>query len=229
MIKDIGAIVPALDSNRYSPEGDLLKFAGTTLIEWKITQLLKVFEGKDIYVSTPSDKIIEIVKELGINIVRRNKGSNFLDMIKICASEVDKNHLLWTNTTSPFIGPKYYSEMIKKFISLDSTKYDSLVSSIKMKEYFIYNGSPVNFDINKFQSRTEIEPLFKLTNGCSIVPKKLCLSLLKDFGVKPFLFEVDKFVATEISEIGDCAMLNDLVAEYFRRDMDIADKTLWQQ
>jgi len=229
MIKDISAIVPALDSNRYSPDGDLLKFAGTTLIEWKISQLLKIFEKKDVYVSTPSGKIAAIAEGAGVKVIRRGKENNFSDMIKSSASGTDKKYLLWTNTTSPFIGPKHYLAMIKMFLSLDRNKYDSLVSVLKMNEYFFYKGSPMNFDISKFQSRTELEPLFKLTNGCSIALKETCLSYGKDYGGKPFLSEVDKFVATEISEIGDGAMLNDLVAEYFRRDLDITDKALWQE
>jgi len=144
MIKEIAAIVPALDSNRYSPEGDLLKFAGTTLLEWKISQLLKVFEKKDVYVSTPSEQIAALAKEAGVKVVLRGKETHISDMIRNSSFGIDKKYLLWTNTTSPFIGPKHYQAMIKSFFSLDKDMYDSLVTALRMNEYFFFQGFPLN-------------------------------------------------------------------------------------
>ena len=55
--KNIIAIIPALDKNRYSNYGDLHPWGGSTLLEWKISQVNKVKEIKDIYVATPNNSI----------------------------------------------------------------------------------------------------------------------------------------------------------------------------
>jgi hypothetical protein len=97
-----------------------------------------------------------------------------------------------------------------------------------MQEYIIYKNKPLNFRIDVSETRRAIEPVYKITNGCSVAKKEICLKYKKDFGTHPFLFELDKFVAMEISEIDDDAILNDLMTHYFRKDLDIVDKALWK-
>ena len=227
MAKDIGVVIPVLERNRYSPFGDLVKFGNSTLLEWKIVQLLKVIKKEDIFVATPSEKVENVAKCYGVNIIKRKDESTEFMMDKKIKS-IDREHILFTNVTSPFLGPKHYSSIIKKFFSLDENKYDSIITVLKMQEYIIYRNTPLNFNINVFESRGAIKPVYKITNGCSIIKKETCLKYKREFGIQPFLFEVDKFASLEISEIDDDAMLSDLVTHYFRRDLDIIDKDLWK-
>ena len=62
MYENVAVVVPALDSNQYYSDGDLVRFGDTTLLEWKISQVLGVASKENIYVSTPSDKIIDLVQ-----------------------------------------------------------------------------------------------------------------------------------------------------------------------
>jgi len=41
-MKKLICVIPALEKNDYSSNGDLIKWGGTTLLEWKISQVLKV-------------------------------------------------------------------------------------------------------------------------------------------------------------------------------------------
>jgi CMP-N-acetylneuraminic acid synthetase len=228
MFKDIGVVVPALEKNRYSPFGDLVKFGGSTLLEWKIVQLLKIVEKENIYISTPSEKIEAVAKEYGINVIKRKENSTIQDMMDRSIKGIDKKYILWTNATSPFIGPRHYNEIINRNLNLDRNKYDSVITVLKMQEYIMYKNSPLNFNIAISELRRDIEPVYKITNGCSIADRDTCCRYGKDFGVRPFLYEVDKFASMEISEIDDDTILNDLVAHYFRKDLDIVDKDLWK-
>lgn len=228
MFKDIGVVIPALEKNRYSPFGDLVKFGNTTLLEWKIIQFLKVLKKEDIYVSTPSEKVEEVAKGYGVNIIKRKDDSSIQDMLDRSIKNIDKLYILWANVTSPFIGPRHYTNIIKKFFSLDANKYDSIITVFKMEEYIIYKNAPLNFDINISESRETLEPVYKITNGCSMARKEICLKYKKDFGMHPFLFGLDKFASMEISDIDDHAMLNDLLTHYFRKDLDIIDEDLWK-
>ena len=63
MSKDIGVVIPALEKNRYSPLGDLVKFGDSTLLEWKIVQLLKVMKKEDI---SERDFIIRQIPQLSM-------------------------------------------------------------------------------------------------------------------------------------------------------------------
>ena len=55
-------IIPALEKNIYSLQGDLVNWGDSTLIEWKIAQAIesKIFD--QIIISTTSEKIINIAK-----------------------------------------------------------------------------------------------------------------------------------------------------------------------
>lgn len=229
MFKDIGAVIPALGKNRYSSSGDLVKFGSSTLLEWKIIQLVKVIKKENIYISTPSEKIIKVAKEHGVNVIKRKLDCSIQDMMDKSIKEVGQKYILWTLATSPFIGPKHYNDMIRKYFSLNGTKYDSMITVLKMQEYIMYKSKPLNFNITVSQLRKTIEPIYKITNGCSLAKRETCLKYRKDFGIKPFLYEVDKFASMEISEIDDDAMLSDLVTHYFRKDLDIVDEAVWEQ
>jgi len=229
MLKDIGIVIPSLERNRYSPLGDLVKFGNSTLLEWKIIQLLKIADKRDIYVATPSEKIADIVKEYGVNLIKREEGGGIQDMLDRTIQGINRKYILWTKATSPFIGPKHYSSIIKQFLTLDENKYDSIITVLKMQEYIIYKKAFLNFSSSVSESRGSIEPVYKVTNSCSMAKKETCLKHKKDFGTAPFLFELDKFVAMEISEIDDDAILNDLLTHYFRRDLDIREKQLWKE
>ena len=69
MFKNIAVVIPALDNNQYYSDGDLVRFGDTTLLEWKISQILGVTGKENIYVSTPSDKIIDLVQSYGVNLI----------------------------------------------------------------------------------------------------------------------------------------------------------------
>ena len=62
MYDNLSVVVPALDRNQYYSNGDLVAFGDTTLLEWKISQVLGFARKENVYVSTPSDKIIDLAK-----------------------------------------------------------------------------------------------------------------------------------------------------------------------
>ena len=46
---DISIIIPASEKNKYSEKGDLSKWGSTSLLEWKISQIIKIKGISDIY------------------------------------------------------------------------------------------------------------------------------------------------------------------------------------
>ena len=75
MYDNVSVVVPALDRNQYYSNGDLVAFGDTTLLEWKISQVLGFARKENVYVSTPSDKIIDLVKNFGGNFIKRDQGN----------------------------------------------------------------------------------------------------------------------------------------------------------
>src|SRR3989338_9468103 len=213
-----GVIVPSSDENRYSKEGDLAKFGDTSLLEWKLNQLTSVFPKKNIYISTSSKKILMLADRLGINKIERASYLSLEEIIVFSVSQVNFENIVWTNVTSPFLGPTKYLQMIKEYLSLASDKYssfDCMLAAERLSEYFYYKGVPLNFDSTHHISRTQIEPLFKVTNGCAIINKSYCLKIRKYHGNFPLFHEVDRLSALEIKDFEYLHIASELISVYF--------------
>ena len=63
---NIICVIPALEKNNYSDRGDLVRWGDTTLIEWKISQALKLKNVKEIIITTPSRKIKNSLKKYNL-------------------------------------------------------------------------------------------------------------------------------------------------------------------
>lgn len=215
MYDNIAVVIPALDSNQYYANGDLLKFGDTTLLEWKISQIMEVISKENIFISTPSSKISNIAKSYGVNFVKRSQETDPSKWIKESVAPIEKEFILWTHATSPFISSGDYRVMLDVFLNLTSD-HDSLITVYQESEYFFYQDIPLNFDIDQFKRRKDIEPVLRSTNGCYITPRKSYHENRKYFGYSPYYHQVDQLTSLEIKDIDHYEMALNLLSLYFR-------------
>ena len=211
----IAAIIPALDSNRYYPEGDLVLFGDTTLLEWKISQISGLIDRENIYIATPSEKIIELAQGCGVKTVKRSQNTQSMEWIKECVEPVKEEIILWAYVTSPFVSEGDYRQMLETFFDLPKS-YDSLIAVYKEQEYILFQNAPLNFDINQYDVRKNLDPIYRITNGCYIAHKESYQQNHKYFGHSPYYYEVDRLTSLEIKDINDYAMALNLLSLYFK-------------
>ena len=215
MFDNISVVVPALDNNQYYPDGDLKRFGDTTLLEWKISQILGITSDKNIYISTPSDKIIDLVKSYGVNFVKRSQESDPYQWIKESVAPIESEFVLWTHATSPFVSAGDYRLMLEAFFNR-LKNHDSLIAVYKEQEYIFFQSKPLNFDIDQYKGRKEIEPVYRNTNGWYITPRESYRQDRKYFGRSPHYYEVDNLTSLEIKDIDHYEMALDLLSLYFK-------------
>jgi CMP-N-acetylneuraminic acid synthetase len=215
MNNNIAVVIPALECNRYYPDGDMVQFGDTTLLEWKISQVLEVINKENVYISTPSNKIIKLAQNYGLNFVKRDDGNNPDQYIAASVEPIKKENILWTHATSPFVSAKDYRSMLEVFFNLPN-QHDSLITVYKEEEYIYFRNTPLNFNVDKFKARGEIDPIYRVTNGCYITPKKSYLENQKFFGNSAYFYEVDKLTSLEIKNITHYEMALDLISMYFK-------------
>ena len=215
MQDNIAVVIPALDRNRYYHEGDLVRFGDTTLLEWKISQVLGFADKENIYISTPSDQIMELAQSCGVNFVKRSQSTEPSQWIPESVEPIEKEVILWTHVTSPFISAGDYRRMLDSFAGLPKG-HDSLITVYKEAEYIFFQNAPLNFDIDKYKGRKEIEPVYRNTNGCYITPKESYRQNRKYFGRAPYYYEVDKLTSLEIKDIDHYEMALNLLSLYFK-------------
>lgn len=215
MNNNVGIVIPALDKNQYYAEGDLVSFGDTTLLEWKISQVLGVAKKDNIFIATPSDKIIALAQDYGVQSIRRSDTNDSTQWIRESVEPIEKEIIMWTPVTSPFISARDYSKMMEKFFDLPGG-YDSLMAVFKESEYIFFKDKPLNFDIQNYKSRKALEPIYRITNGCYITPKESYLKNQKFFGQSPYYYEVDKLTSLEIKDIDHYEMATSLLSMYFK-------------
>ena len=129
-------IIPALEKNVYSSQGDLVNWGDSTLIEWKIAQAIesKIFD--QIIISTTSEKIINIAKKNNLSFIKRK--NNSLNNLYLGTAEKFKNSILiFLSTTFPFISPS----VLKKFVTnFTKKKFGTGFTYFKNNEYFFYKN-----------------------------------------------------------------------------------------
>jgi len=220
MRKNVAVVIPALEKNRYSKDGDLVKFWDLNLLEWKMAQIKKFIDPGDIYITTPSNKIEKVGRSYGVHVIKRQESSPMAKVIEECAKKANKEIILWTHVTSPFVGSGDFQNMLDKFLKLKG-KYDSLVAVSKLREFIIFKNHALNFKMTKVTKRQSIEPVYKITNGCFIAHKDVYLKYKNYFGIKPFLYETNTLSSMEIKDVNDLSVASDLISLFLKRELDV--------
>ncbi len=216
MTKSIGAIIPVLDENRYYENGDLASFGGTTLAEWKLSQLKNLSNSVRLYISTPSENVKKCLARYNVEFIDRDKGESYSDVIEQTLEKVNEETVVWLNPTSPFLGGDVIEKIIDTYFGETLNGFSGVVSGVFLKEYAFFKGQKLNFSSDFDLSRTKIDPVFISTNGCFVHSRESLLECKSLFGGTPYLYGLGKLSSIEIKELDDIVICNSLIAKYLK-------------
>ena len=139
----IKVIIPARKNSKGLPGKNLKHLAGKPLIDYTINTALKLFKPEDIILTSDSEDILERGKLTGINTILRPKelatdSSQIIDTIlhaaNSCSSKQGNNihSILLLQPTFPV---RDYSELKEAINTFKKNKFQSLVSTNKIKEH----------------------------------------------------------------------------------------------
>lgn len=212
---NFSVIIPALEKNHYNINGDLAAFGDTTLLEWKISQCREIIDSSKIFISSDSDLIKNISLKEGVNFIKRKNDISYKQTIKDTLLKIEDNNILWTNSTSPFLGSNDYISMIDIFIKNDDI--NSIASVYSKYDYVYYNNSRLNF--TDLSPRKILNPIQIITNGCFVVDKNFAIekdTLITD---ESYLYELDYLSSIEIKDMKSYQISTALISEYFKKNL----------
>ena len=164
------------------------KIYGKTLIENKITQLLKA-NVNEVIVGSDDEKLFEVCKKYGKKVIFFKRENRFCDEKSTTVNEMVSNMLgffktdlvLWAHPTNPFINKNHYNEALRIF-QKKYPKIDSLFSVTEINDYFWgSNKKPLNHNpqekTHTLLSTKKIKPLFVDNGGIFIREHK---KMIKD-------------------------------------------------
>ncbi len=206
------AIIPMRGGSKSIPNKNIKKFGGKPLCYWVLEAAMKSKLIDEIYVSSDSQKILNIVKKLSkkINLISRSPelakdDTSTEDVLLDFCKKVDFKNLLTIQATSPFTTHIHLDTAIKKF---NNQKLDSLFTAVRSKRFYWSDSlKPINYIPKARSMRQDFKGTLMENGSFYITNRKTLLKEKCRLGGKIGVFEMDENHAIEIDEIEDWNLL----------------------
>jgi N-acylneuraminate cytidylyltransferase len=181
-------------------------FANKNLLIIKIEQLLRISEIQEICVNSDCDKMLKIAKKLGATPVKREakfatNECSINDVWENMASNMNCDHILYTNVTNPLIKDETYRDCIKKYFSL--SKEDSLNTVSLVKECLWVDGVPLNYDANNQPRSQDLPDVIHPNFAINILKKETMVKNKSVLGKNFYPYILGKIESIDIDEKED--------------------------
>lgn len=195
----IVAFEPIKLNSQRLPGKNKLPLAGRPLCYHLTNALLQVPEIDEVYVFCSSDEVMDYVPE-GTKFLKRDSyydgdSVKSFELIGKFIDSVDADIYVFANTTSPFLKADSISNALRHVID---GEYDSAVTVREFKTFALYQGKPLNYDINDIPKTQDIEPVYVETSGAYIFKKEIFTEHRRRLGFHPYLQIVDEIEGVDI-------------------------------
>ncbi|MGQ7271807.1 acylneuraminate cytidylyltransferase family protein [Marinobacter nauticus] len=223
---DISVVIPVREGSSRVREKIFLPFGdNTTLLDWKISQLIKVQRADRIFLSSNSERVKEVARAHGVEFLPRNDylsvghQASFSEVITGVVQDIPTDHFAWVTVVVPLMSPAEYRSGFELYLEhvVDKQSHDSLVSVNLLKEYFWDKNGPLNYQADKNHTISQDLPdIYRVTNGLYMRSREQTLAEGYFLGPNPYMHQVAKMAGVDIDEFEDYEMA--LAMKAFYRD-----------
>ena len=225
-MKNIVAIIPARGGSKGIPKKNLINFCGKPLIYWTIKQALSTKSISSVWVTSDSNQILDVAKNLGVNLIKRPKflssdtsttesaWSHALDIIEEKTGKVDI--AIGLQPTSPIRESKDLENAIRIF---KKSKCDSLFSGSEIGDFYIWQKkknylSSLNYDYQNRGRRQNFEKQYVENGSFYVFTPKILRKLKNRLGGKIEICLMDFWKSFEIDSASDIELCETLMKHY---------------
>lgn len=202
------AIIPVRAGSSRVPEKNIRPFAGSSLLQIKIEQMKRIYGIDEVLVSSDSDEMLELARQLGAVAKKRpaeycdEKSRTFNDTVEyIIQHDVSTEDIIWTPCVCPLVTDESLSNALNiyKKIMINEIKGDSLLSTIAYRQYlFDECGKPVNYTTEKHVPSQLLPHYHQSVNAFHIASKENMLRWRFVYGPNVYLFDITQEEGTDI-------------------------------
>ena len=223
---NVSAIILARGGSKGIPNKNIIDFCGKPLIAWTIEQCLSSKHISEVWVSSDSQKILEVVKEYGAKTIKRpddisgdfaTSESAWLHAIEFIERDGDIDFVLAPQITSPLREAQDIDNAIELF---QSEKYDSMFSSSIAEDLFFWKEDKrhelqsVNYDYLNRQRRQDIQEQIIENGSFYIFKSEIIKKYNNRFGGKIGHSKMESWKMFEIDNLEDIRMCSALMREF---------------
>ncbi|ECP7610353.1 acylneuraminate cytidylyltransferase family protein [Campylobacter jejuni] len=218
----ISALIPVRSGSKRVKNKNVRPFIGSSLLEIKIKQMLRIKEAgfiDEVVVNSNSDEMLEIARQLGAKMVKRDEYF-VLDLTpneeiyENYAKNLDCDVVCFCDVTNPLIKDETILRAISLYKNLEQ-EFDSVVSANVVRLFMYKDGKTLNYDENHKPRSQDLPLILALNYTIHILKKDFMLKHKRIVGFKPYLFEIDKMEALDIDENLDFEIAEILYSKFY--------------
>lgn len=223
----IAAIILARGGSKGIPKKNIVDFCGKPLMAWTIEQLQQAGGVDSIWISSDSEDILTIGRNLGGGVIRRpdeisndvaTSESGWLHAVDTIESQVGTiDVVVAPQVTSPLREPADFARGIRSF---RQQQCDSMFSCSLVEDFFFWEKAPdgtlrsVNYDYHKRKRRQDISQQF-IENGSFYLFKPWILRQYHNrFGGKIGMTPMEFWKLFEIDSASDLKMCEAIMQRF---------------
>ena len=199
------ALIPLRGGSKSIKNKNIINIAGKPLCEWVLMSALKSKLIEQVYVSTDSQQIKDVVSNIdsSIKIIDRpdeyaRDESTTESVMEHFQTIIDFDYLITIQATSPLLGSKHLDEALSYFFD---KKYDSLLSVVRTKRFFWNSeGKAINYDPQKRPRRQDYDGIFMENGAFYITSKETLMKTGSRLGGSIGYYEMPVETGLEIDE-----------------------------
>lgn len=217
------AFIPVRGGSKSIPLKNIKPFCGKPLVCWSIQALVSCTGVDRIIVATDSDQIEQVVlsRHYDKTTVYRRKAENaydtassesvmleYIDFAKLPEDDV----FMLVQATSPLTQTEHFSAALQMFAS---GEYDSILSCVRSLRFFWNaDGSSMNYDYRNRSRRQNFGGTLMENGAFYINTVRGIVSSGNRLCGKIGIYQMPEYTATEIDEIDDWLVLEDLMRRH---------------
>lgn len=210
MKKIVKALVPVRSGSIRVANKNLKPFAGSTLLDIKITQLLRTPGLDGICVNSNDHSMLEAASKHGVETCLRDPyfASNEVPMSEVyanMASNMECDLVLFTHVTNPLADENTYTRIIESYKNLEPA-YDSVATVSDVKDFLYWNGKPLNYDPNNKPRSQDLPEIVALNHVASILTRETIIKRRDILGASPKFLKLGEIESTDIDTELDFAI-----------------------
>lgn len=216
-IPEIKALIFMKGHSERVPGKNVRSMCGRPLFHWIMGALRDSRFIREVIVDTDSPEIAEdAARTFGATIHMRPdhlKGDmvNAISLIEYDIAQTDGEYFLQTHSTNPLLRPETIDRAIETYFS--QRAHDSLFSVTPVRTRLYWpDGRGINHDPDYLIRTQDLEPVYE-ENSCLYIFSRTSFTARRNrLGVRPMMFEMDRFEAVDIDEEFDFSVAEALLS-----------------
>jgi CMP-N-acetylneuraminic acid synthetase len=218
---DVTAVLFAKSISSRFPNKNLSNFAkkngkAISLLEWKISQLLEVFDSKKIMLSSDSEEILEMGDSFNLKLQLRPleiAESDFTTNLKFAAKDVTSEYFLYTNGPCyPLLFPDRYKEFLEFCSKNEHLLGDGIFGMETIKGFLLFEQKYLNFHPMNMAYSQNLSNVGRVVWGLTLRENANVLNDGALFSNPANYFEVPSMEAIDIDFKADMMMAQSILA-----------------